>query len=433
MKKLTRGQSTAVLSIALTCILIPGCRVGGLGTQDTIARLPGGIRVLMEMGEGRLVGELLEIRSEGLLLHADTANSTAPVGGVIVLVPPDAVPTEFRAGTSWPTREEQGRRVRLSSEAHRTWLQGLSRFPYGMSPEVEQRLLTAYGQSEIARPGSAPPEETDLEAPDADGFLAEVSRAVDRYRDRSVAIRYGYRRVGPDFPGMGEHWVNPGLILSGGVDASRPQILTYLEIDGAIHLTGAAFAVPLGRGEAPPAAPLGSHVWHDHGGSLDEEALVLESPTSMHHDPDGPRLAMFHTWLWPENPDGPLAQNNWTLPWVRIGLEPPARPDPFVARALSLGGEGADYYRLLLVRAAGLVMTTEADAETARILEAAVSRASDRVSAILEGRAGGRVLTPAEETRLRVAWTELWDEIRRDVGDQAWSRLRPAFEAWGSG
>lgn len=433
MKTIPWGRPPSGLPIALTWVLISGCHWGGLDTHDTIARLPGGIRILMEMDEGRLIGELLDVRSEGLLLRADTANSTAPVGGTIVLVPVDAVPSEFRAGTSWPTRQERGRRVGLSSEAHRTWLQGLSRFPYGMSPEVEQRLLSAYGQSEVARPEATSPDAAEPETADAEGFLAEVARAVDRYRDRSVAIRYGYRRVGPDFPGMGEHWVNPGLVLSGGVDPSRPQILTYLDVDGTVHLTGAAFAVPLARDETPPSAPLGSHVWHDHGGSLDEEALVLESPTSMHHDPGGPRLAMFHTWLWPENPDGPLAQNNWTLPWVRIGLEPPARPDPLVARALSLGGEGAAYYRLLLTRAAGLVPTREPDAQTARILEAAVARAAERVSAILEGRAGGRVLATAESTRLRTAWTELWDEVRRDVGDRAWSRLRPAFDAWGSG
>lgn len=431
MRPTTSRPRVRDLSLVLASLVLAGCRVGGLNTQETIARAPAGIRILMATEHGRLVGELLEIRTGGLLLLADTAASSVALSGRVTWVPLEVVPRELRAGTSYPSGDERGRVVRIHEAEGRRWLAGLARFPYGMSPAVERGLLEAHGQEEMARIPDASDHAHGPE-PDVDAFLDDVARGVRAFEDRSEAVRYGYRRIGPDFPGMGEHWVNPGLVLSGGVNPSRPQILTYVEADGRVRLTGAAFALALGRGEEPPSAPLGADVWHDHGGSVDEEALILESPTSMHHDPDGPRLAMFHVWLWPENPEGALAQNNWTLAWVRLGLEPPEDPDPMVARALSLYTDEGAYYKMLLARVAGVSSEAE-DSTSVRVIHDTVDRAAVRVAANLASRSDTAALSPEQAAHVKDAWGLLWEELERDLDGPTWSRLVEAHREWGGG
>ncbi|HZD05028.1 MAG TPA: hypothetical protein VE173_08920, partial [Longimicrobiales bacterium] len=329
----------------------------------------------------------------------------------------------LRAGIDTPGGKEEGREVSFAVAADREWLRTLSRFPYGMSPEVERRLLAVHGEKRIGELGRGPGESGAGDR--VEGFVRAVERATRSYRDRRTAIRHGYRKIGPDFPGMGEHWVNPGLVASGTVDAARPPILTYVAVGDTVRLTGAAFAVPLAADEEPPEAPVGRDAWHDHSASLDEETLVLESARSMHPEADGPRLAMFHTWLWPPNPDGPLAQNNWALSWARLGLDPPGRPDPVVARALFLGYGGDDYYRRLLARAGGI----EGRADV-RAVDEAVQRGAQRVRAAATRDSGTRRLTAGQEDALRAAWASLWADLHRDLSRPVWERLAPVFREW---
>ena len=259
---------------------------------------------------------------------------------------------------------------------------------------------------------------------------AKIEAAATRFADPAAAVRLGYRRVGPDFPGMGQHWVNPGRVLSGGVDPAHPQILTYVDVRGTPRLTGVAFAMPLGADEALPDGPLPATAWHDHGGSLDEEALILESPHTARHDGPGPRLAMVHAWLWPQNPDGALAQNNWALSWVRLGLPVPEHPEPGVARALSLAGDGAAYYRTLLRRTAELSRADPSDPSVIAI-DAAVEHAASRANAVLEGR-GDTPLSASERSALRAAWDGLWDDLLESVEPAVGHRLEAAYREWGA-
>lgn len=408
-----------VIALLAFGVAVSGCRTGGLETEAVIATEPAGIRLAIELESGLLVGELLEVRSDGLLLNVDTGASTVGVDGPVVFLSEAAMPRSFRAGSDHPGDTEKGRLVGLARESHREWLSGLARFPYGIAPDVERRLLAAYGQSAIGRvlPGGAggPPAE----------FLRRLESSAVRFQDPDSAIRRGYRKVGPDFPGMGQHWVNPGLVLSGGVDPTHPQILTYVDVEGTPRLTGVAFAAPLSAGEAPPPGPLPPALWHDHGGSLDEEALILESPRTADHSADGPRLAMVHVWLWPDNPDGRFAQNNWALGWVRRGLVPPDHVDPGVARALFLADGGEQYYGRLLTRIA-----TDADAA----IGLAVSRAARRASGVLDDLPEEtNRLDPGVALALRGIWQELWDQLRAEVAPGAWSRLEPAYREWGGG
>src|SRR5262245_48858082 len=59
-------------------------------------------------------------------------------------------------------------------------------------------------------------------------FVAEAHAGTSRYHDQAVAIADGYRRVGPELPSMGEHWLNIRFILADSVDAAHPSILIYV-------------------------------------------------------------------------------------------------------------------------------------------------------------------------------------------------------------
>src|SRR5215203_2892336 len=116
---------------------------------------------------------------------------------------------------------------------------------------------------------------------DAPEVLTSPSRFVDcaragteRYKDRTVAIRDGYRLIGRDFPAMGEHWIRIGLVFDGKFDASRPEVLNYVVIGGRPQLLGVGYAMPLLAGETAPEGPAGPHAWHDHFRTVDDETVL---------------------------------------------------------------------------------------------------------------------------------------------------------------
>ncbi len=267
-------------------------------------------------------------------------------------------------------------------------------------------------------PEAGPPPAASADTPEARDFVRTATEATRRFADRGEAIRAGYRKLGPDFPGMGEHWVHPGRIVRGVLDPSAPPVLSYVDIDGEPVLVGLAFTLPLGPDEAPPAEPLGVEVWHDHSGAVDEETLLLNHPSSMHDDPDGPRLSMVHVWTDLENPEGVLAQNNWRLPWVRVGMKPPETPSMEAARGVSLAYGGRDFYRELIGRAA------ELSPEEERGVGQAVERWAGEVERLVEaGRGhGGRRVDPGAFVAL---WAGFWSEVRSLVRSKTWSLLAP--------
>ena len=277
-------------------------------------------------------------------------------------------------------------------------------------------LAPVPGSAQHAHPPGEAGRAVHARSPEARAFVSAATEATRRFADRSQAIRAGYRKLGPDFPGMGEHWVHPGRIVRGVLDAVAPPVLSYVEIDGEPVLVGLAFTLPLGADEAPPAEPLGVEVWHDHSGAVDEETLLLNHPSSMHDDPGGPRLSMVHVWTDLENPDGVLAQNNWRLPWVRVGLDPPEEPAMEAARGVSLAYGGRDFYRELIGRAAELTPGEE------EAVEAALETWSGRAEALADAR---RADGEAGTDGFASAWRGFWDAVRAGVGSEAWVRLAP--------
>ncbi|HEX9728250.1 MAG TPA: hypothetical protein VGA37_07090 [Gemmatimonadales bacterium] len=213
-------------------------------------------------------------------------------------------------------------------------------------------------------------------------FAETVRAATAVYHDRSEAIGAGYRLIGPDFRGMGEHWVNVPLLVRRVLDPTRPTILSYATIGGRPTLVGVAFAVPVNAEDSLPAFPIDGAEWHFHSRSVHDESFL---PHAMHDAPGDRRLAVVHAWVWLDNPEGVFARNNWALPYARAGLEPPAHPKEDAARALSLVAGNLGYFLTRFrsatadtAAATNAEWVADAAAEVARVLPALDIEERDR-------------------------------------------------------
>lgn len=222
---------------------------------------------------------------------------------------------------------------------------------------------------------------------------------------------------------MGEHWVQPGRLVSARFLPAAPPILTYVTIDGRPVLAGVAYALPLSPGETPPRFPEAG-TWHDHSASVNEESLLIAplSHAQAHADAGAaraaaPRLAMLHAWLWSANPDGVFAQDNWALPWLRLGVEPPEPVDPVAARALSLLSGGDVYYHALFHAAADL------DARESAALADVVGRFRAALGAWHAAQPAGWSHDPASTLNLRRQWADFWTAVRAAVRAETWQHL----------
>jgi hypothetical protein len=381
---------TPLLALALSaCVFSPP----GSGVAEFApAHSPHGVALDFARGSS----ELLAVRDDGLLVLFGGSNTP----GRVVLVTWAAMGEApvSGLGARWRPGEDPGpdARVRL---AHR------SRYSRGLSDEQLRELLGFHGQGELPRfqgQGELPrtPEgeggdeaashahhpfhesvvtgTSEGEAAALAAFLAEAEEAARALGTPAEALLAGYRPLGPDFPGMGVHWIHPARMLRSGVDPARPPLLTFLDTPTGPLLTGVAFGAYLGPDEAPP--PLDFPVrWHDHTGTIEEETLKLgpaahgghagghgedaaahSGHTTAHeeratvHDAGQSRMAMMHAWVGLSNPDGILAQDNWAVPFVRVGLAVPEAPTPEAGKALHLVAGGDAYYLGLFQRAAPL-------------------------------------------------------------------------------
>jgi hypothetical protein len=248
-------------------------------------------------------------------------------------------------------------------------------------------------------------------------FFAAAAGAADRYSDRREAIADGFRRIGPDFPGMGVHWVHTSRIVAGELRGDRPSVLCYVDIAGTPTLVGLAYTLPLSGDESPPSEPFDPEVWHDHSGQVTEESLLLNHPSSAHAADPTFRLSMVHVWLPASNPAGLLAQNNWTIPFMRAGLKPPSAPTSGPARGLSLGSWGIDFYRELLSWAAPL---SGAEQE---VVERLLRQRADEVDGLVVRHDGEWSAEDLQE--LERAWIELWDDLERSLDPRTYESMRP--------
>ena len=231
------------------------------------------------------------------------------------------------------------------------------------------------------------------------GFVVAVRAGTAPFRDRAAAVQAGYRRIGPDFPGMGEHWVHVPRLMQDGVTPEAPPILSYATIDGRATLVGVAFAVPVEAGAPPPPVPAGCGAWHFHAGTVDGESFL---PGHGEDLGEGVQLAVLHAWVWLDNPAGLCASDNWALPYARAGLAPAGAVNPDAARALALLAEGRPYYRARWLRVRPDRLAVEVDG--------LLDRAAEAVRAVLAERGD-----PTHRDR-RLA--EVWRALCAEAGDQ---------------
>jgi len=245
-------------------------------------------------------------------------------------------------------------------------------------------------------------------------FIAGARAGTASYRDPQVARAAGYRPVGPDFPGMGRHWIHPALILRDTLDPAAPPILEYAEIEGRPTLVGVAYAKLVHDATPPAGLPVPAAAWHFHQGTVEEESFLRSNAGLVHGAPAGtrePRIAVLHAWIWLENPGGLLATDNWALPYARLGYRMPAGASHDAGHAVALagGGDAGRAYVEALLRAVGRPSPAEQQA-LARLVE--------------RHQAAARALLPGDAQTLAHCWTELLEDVRAAVRPEVRERLQ---------
>ncbi len=364
-------------ALGLGVMVMAACTVGTHANNYAPAQGPAGATVQLQLSDKtRISGELLAVEQNALLILRNSQ---------LIRVPLSQVQTGSAPKVSFDGRLRGDSRERLRL---------ISRYPQGVSAELESQLRRAYGRRVVG---------------DIDSFADRVRESTARYRDQREALKDGYRRIGPDFPSMGEHWLNRAIVMRGEIDPLRPPILEYITVAGQPVLAGVAYA-QLAYDQAPSSpVPAPPSAWHYHAGSVDEESFIASHAAGGATDTmAGPRIAVLHAWLWADNPAGLFATDNWMLPWLRLGAAPEGTVQPdsvTLMAALAAGGE--EYFTTLL-----------------RLRNGLDGGGSQRVAAILgtyADRLRSRPLTVAELGR---AWPALEGELRAVCSNCSLQTLR---------
>ena len=273
----------------------------------------------------------------------------------------------------------------------------------------------------LAKPATAQTERLPAAVPNDTAsarFLWRVRTATARYQDREQAVLDGYRPIGGDFPGMGEHWIDIGTLFSRTFTPDRPAILEYATIDGRPTLVGVAYALPLLPGEMPPALP-GNAAWHSHAGTVADESDLLSQAMESHASMHGARLAMVHVWAWLPNPGGTFHAENWALPFIRAGVaQPPVDPGPVAGRVVSLVSGGDAFYEGVFLSVAG------AGASDSVAIHRALGAARVSAAAWVARNRGAEANHEALEELSRI-WSVMWETLDASLGSGARTRLLP--------
>ena len=83
-------------------------------------------------------------------------------------------------------------------------------------------------------------------------FLQQSRLATLPYINLTAAMADGFRPVGADAPAMGRHWVNFKRLFDGEINAAKPEILMYADVNGRDSLVGIGFGYAVGRETRTP-------------------------------------------------------------------------------------------------------------------------------------------------------------------------------------
>jgi hypothetical protein len=238
-------------------------------------------------------------------------------------------------------------------------------------------------------------------------MLSAAREGTMRYRSIDSAIADGFKRVGVEFPAMGEHWVNLARVLENQFDPARPSVLTYITEGGRRRLAGVAYTALLAEGEQPPNSAAPQTYWHEHNGSVAEESLPLHHAAGMATDagPGAPRLSILHAWVWLPNPAGSFVTDNWTLPLARIGIDASHHTlSRDAIRGVSLANDDASYYEQTIETS-----LAPSDIEL-KLIRSVVAR--HRAEARAEAR---KDPTLRNASGIATAWTSLWSDLEKSL------------------
>lgn len=256
-----------------------------------------------------------------------------------------------------------------------------------------------------------------------DSLAEETARLTSRYTDRRTAIADGYRRIGSDFPSMGEHWLHAGVLIAQRVAAGRPTILTYASIDGTPTLLGVGFVVTTRGDSLAEGAPGWPDRWHEHSGLLSDESgagTARGAPSTSET-----KVWVLHIWTALANPAGRYESDNWALPFLRAGLPVPTHLDADIGRALAFAVGGGDEFFRRVLTDAGL----RHGSNTAAV-DAAIARARTGAElAIADARSAATVSSPVDLSALRAVWSDFGASLRTVIGPSVEPFLAPPHPA----
>lgn len=152
-------------------------------------------------------------------------------------------------------------------------------------------------------------------------LLDRARQATAKYQDVHVAEADGYHQVGPDFPGMGVHFVQ--TLEPKEFDVEKPPILLYEKKPEGYSLVGVVYLFNAAAGEdgqpVNPPFPKSLVSWHRHANLC--LAPGVANPhgftESQCREQGGHFLAespwMTHAWIWKDSPTGVFSNQNAAL------------------------------------------------------------------------------------------------------------------------
>ena len=123
--------------LVLAC-LMNSCRHGMTAEKFPPAQSPKGATVRVTTDQRQFTGELIEVRAAGLVVLTEQ---------ILRLLPYNAI---LSSRIEHANRRYGIKSRRAPEPEVRDRLRLLSRFPYGLTPELLDELLRAYGQTQLA-------------------------------------------------------------------------------------------------------------------------------------------------------------------------------------------------------------------------------------------------------------------------------------------
>lgn len=136
--------------LLLTSAVVASCAYGMTDTRFSPARNPSGIQTHVITASSELRGELIELQDSGMVILSFISPNGESAGSetrVLRLVPYSSIRHARFNQLKSPVVIQNGR---APTGDVRERLRLVSRFPYGMSPEVLAALLKALGQTALA-------------------------------------------------------------------------------------------------------------------------------------------------------------------------------------------------------------------------------------------------------------------------------------------